>query len=211
MINSKLKSRMNEQGCIEIFSQAESISRWLEGNGRMPKEFLLPGLSVREIEECVDGLPISLSAELKCLYRWKNGTKNGGYTIDASSIFPGFFLVPLHEAIINYNVFSDDKRWNPSWFPFLANGGGDFYVIECQSFEIERAPVVGFMIDRDDHEIEYLSILTMLKTIDQCYERGAFFVDKDGYLDADLIMQVSIAHEINPGLIRWERSLNQLL
>ncbi len=202
---------MNDWLCNEVVGHAEFIFNWLEDNGRMPNEFLLPGIASAEIEEYIEGLPISVSKELKCLYKWKNGTKNGDFTIDESSIFPGFFLLPLQEAIENYKVFSEDKRWNPSWFPFVANGGGDFYVIECQPLEVERTPIIGFMIDRDDHEIEFPSLLNMLKTIEQCYDRGAFYIDEKGFLESDLIMQVSIANEINPGLSRWETSLNQLL
>lgn len=187
-----------------ILQYANEIHDWLVKNDRPVVPLLQKGLSSDEIDSITKNLPIKIPEELKKLYAWHNGTsKANGYILGDVDFFPGFHFIPLEDAIAYYQTFIKDLRWQSAWFPFFANGGGDFFVVQCQEHPTEQAPVIGFMIGTDDHEVEYHSIEKMLQTFSECYKRGVYFLNEDGYIESKPYKEVAISNVINPGLSRW--------
>lgn len=187
-----------------ILTYAQDIYDWLKKNERPVVPLLQEGLSMEKINDLNKSLPVKMPHELKILYTWHNGTsKSGGYILGDVDFFPGFHFLPLEDAIAHYQTFIKDIRWEQEWFPFFANGGGDFYVSQCQKHELEKAPVVGFMIGTDYSEVEYHSLEQMLQTFSECYKRNVFFVGEDGYIDSNPYKEAVISNVINPGLSRW--------
>lgn len=187
----------------------DGIYRWFSKNRRPVAKLLQEGVTSEYFEKVTGSLELRLPIELKELYMWRNGTANQkGFTLGDIAFMPGFFFLPIEEAVDNYNSFKKDKEWNESWFPFMANGGGDFFVVNCKDDNMARgASVIGFMLNEEGHEVEYLSVTSMINTIYECYERGIYFLDKDGYIEVDLVKEAIVANVINPGLERWESEI----
>lgn len=188
---------------VKVF--AEKICSYLDKNGRHLSLLLNDPIKDDVLEKLTSGLPIKLTKELKELYKWRNGTVNHkGYTFDMISFFPGFFFISLQEGIRYYNNFITDERWDKSWFPVFANGGGDFFVVKCSKDDaLESSEVYGFMLNYGEPEIEYLNLTKMLETIFQCYTEGAYFINNEDYLDILPDKEAIISNKINPNLDRW--------
>lgn len=188
---------------------SEKIVNWLDEDGRHFSFLLNDPLEKEEIDSLTSNLPIKLPEELKQFYQWHNGTVNEkGYTYNMISFFPGFFFISLNEAIGYYNTFIRDDRWAESWFPVFGNGGGDFFVIKCsKNVELKQAEILGFMLDFDETEVEYLTLTKMLETIYFCYLEGAYYLDENDNLKTNLKKEATIANRMNPNLDRWKNEI----
>jgi hypothetical protein len=67
----------------------------------------------------------------------------------------------------------------------------------------DKCPIVGFMIDEDEQPIEYESLETMVATLADCFDQGAFFVDDRGHLSMDSGRHREIARAHNPTVAIW--------
>ena len=90
-------------------------------------------------------------------------------------------------------------RWQRSWWPILANGGGDFFVVDGN----EQGAVRRFRLDEADHPIEHRSLEALLVTAASAFDRRIFFVDLDGYLEMDDDQFADLAAELNPDVPWW--------
>jgi len=189
---------------MKIVQSAECIRDWLVNNDRPVVSLLQKGLSLSEIMIATEELDIKLPNELVELYKWRNGTsKDGGYVLGDVDFFPGFHFLPLVDSVAYYKTFIKDERWDKSWFPVFANGGGDFYVIKCSEDYREHSEIVGFMRDFDEQEVEYLTLEKMLQTLCECYKQSVFYLSNDRYIESKIEEEAEISGKINPNLDRW--------
>ncbi len=178
------------------------IITWLDKRNRNISNILQPGLRKDLIIEKLKEYELEAPKELIELYSIFNGVFSEPEDIlDELHLFPGFYFIPLEECLQYYVNFKSDGRWKDNWLPIFANGGGDFYIVECDK-SYSRSPVIGFMLGRDDHEYEYSSLQTMFKTIATCYREGVYFVE-DGYLESDIHKETLIGLQLNPDLSFW--------
>lgn len=155
---------------------------------------LNPRLTGKKIEEAFQQRGIAAPEALVAIYLWHNGTKvNPGDLLDDLHFFPGFYLLSLEDSLKSYDAFKNDERWDRRWFPVFANGGGDFYAVDCQSGE-----VVGFILGEPEQEVEYECLGAMIKTLRECFEKGIFYVSDEGYLESDDQRHLEIARKHNP-------------
>lgn len=158
-------------------------------------------LSAEAFSEYAAQLPFHLPSELGRLYAWRNGTRcKGGDILDDLHFFPGFYFLSIEEAMDCYRAFKSDPRWNRSWFPVFSNGGGDFYAVWGKEGPSERGEVVGFLLGQSEQIVEYESLEAMIRTLSACYDEGVFWLDQNGYLEADDAAQMEIAKRYNPSL-----------
>ena len=66
--------------------------------------------------------------------------------------------------------------------------------------------MVHFILGDSEQDIEYESIRTMFATYLECFENGAIFKDKEGYLEEDDASQIIIAKKNNPSVKYWSTS-----
>ncbi len=165
----------------EIFN---NIITWLQNNNRDIMLRKLQGGSRYGIyNKILKETELEIPNELIELYKISLGVDiKKGNKLDDFHFFPGFYFIPIARSIFFYNNYKDDSRWNKNWFPIFANGGGDFYCVDCS--DKNKSPIVEFMLDYDD-EVVHDSILNMLKTIDQCYKEKVYYVDDENYLEID--------------------------
>lgn len=159
------------------------------------------GLSATAVQSALRAVGLSSSHEIEAFYMWKNGTSTTGVTLDDIHFFPGFYMLSIEDAIINYKAFLTDPRWRKGWLPFFANGGGDFYILDLSS--IPEGQVRHFRIDESEHPVEFNSLGAMLTTIAAAFERGIFFVDPNGYLEMNDLVFAELAANMNKDVAWW--------
>lgn len=181
-----------------------SIDAGLKRLGRTKTLSLLrPGLPVDEVHRSLQALELESPEDLACAYAWHDGTDaSTGVPLDDLHLFPGFYFLSLHDACANHKAFRDDDRWDESWFPILANGGGDFFAVVCATGP-QYGRVVHFRIDALNHPVEYSSTEALFRTIATAYEDGVFFVDEHGYLEMSDPVFIALAGRLNADVEFW--------
>ncbi len=178
----------------EIF---DNIINWLKEHNR---DIVLNRLSLNTTDDSYDRIfketGLKIPKDLVKLYSICQGTKwIKGDILNDIHFFPGFYFVSIEESIIMYNNYKDDQRWDVNWFPIFANGGGDFYCVDCSDFY--KSPIIEFMLDYDVEQV-HESITNMLKTIDKCYKESIYYVDDKNYLEiSDYHKEIILRKKIN--------------
>lgn len=163
---------------------------------------LRPGLAPEETARLLAAAHLESDEALEALYAWHDGTSTANTTLDELHICPGFYFMALDEGLADYAAFVRDDRWSVGWLPILANGGGDFYVIDLATPPGGRV-VRHFRIDEQEQPVEFLSLPEMLATFAAAFERSIFFVDDDGSLEMNDDDFAVLARELNPHVEWW--------
>lgn len=167
--------------------------------------FLQHGLNKDLILELFSNINLQPTNELLQLYAWKNGVNVvEGINLDDIQFVPGYHILSLEGAIAQYIAVKGDPRWDRSWFPVMANGGGDFYVIDLAQSDGESAPVIGFLLGEEEQDTEYQSIAAMLHTFFECYKKGIVYRSEEGYLEMDDDKHALVAKMYNPSVEFWQ-------
>lgn len=167
-------------------------------------EYINDGVTKKMVLDCFENIGLVPSPEIIDLYTWHNGTNIiEGTKLDYIQFIPGFHLLSLEDAIYQYNLVKEDQRWNKSWFPFMANGGGDFYNIDLTMSNKLTTPIVGFILGELAQEIEYENMTSMMKTFYICYEKKIIYCSNQGYLDMNDQEYAKIALKINSNIKFW--------
>lgn len=162
------------------------------------------GLEKGVLENTAKNIQVRFVEDLVELYSWRDGTRvSPGDNLDELHFFPGFYLLSLNDACKTYDSLRNDPRWSCLWFPVFANGGGDFYAVTCSDQASERGAVIGFMLGADDQPVEFENLSSMTRTLLSCYDEGVFFVNAEGFLEADDDGFARIARLSNPKVKLW--------
>jgi hypothetical protein len=158
-----------------------------------------PGLSAAEVETQIGALGLRPPKDLVQLYACCDGTTTtaGKDLLGKIDFFPGFYWMKLEKAITVYRSVSPHSLWHPSWLPIFGNGGGDFYVVICETASPFFGEVLMVMYDETDHIVEFKNVSTMFETIERCFAQKAFFC-ADGYLEVDYAEMRAIARSVQP-------------
>ncbi|WP_363250331.1 SMI1/KNR4 family protein [Microbacterium sp.] len=163
---------------------------------------LRPGASPSQVLERFRSAGTDVPIEALELFSWHDGTETRGTSIGEIALIPGFYLLSSTDSTENYRAFVSDERWRPSWIPFLADGGGDFYVLDSEGRD-RVAPIRRFRIEEQEHPVEFGSLKDFFETISVAFQRGVFFVDESGFLEMDDFAFAELARQINPGIPWW--------
>lgn len=189
----------------DLIDALDSIASSLLSIGHPGVRHLRPPLPTTKRMSLWSGLPFVASPELDELYSWRDGTNAPeGALLDELHFVPGFFFMSLEEAIRVYFERESAPQWKPGWFPFMADGAGDFYIAAGDASTTGRSTVVGFIHGEPDQPVEYESITAMMQTFSDAYAKKAVFADADGCLDYDDEGFRLIAQRFNPNLSLWQ-------
>ncbi|MDQ0238925.1 hypothetical protein [Arthrobacter bambusae] len=183
-----------------------SLTRIERGLERLQRRVLLqrlrPGTPESPIRDVLLSLGLPNNAQVEMLFGWRNGTDTQPViTLDDIHVFPGFYLLSIEDAAVNYSTFRNDPRWTPGWLPLFSNGGGDFYAVVLAGERV--GSVRHFRIDEREHPVEFESIGAMAATLAEAFDREIFFVDSNGYLEMDDLAFATLAAELNPRVPWW--------
>lgn len=178
----------------------ERIFTWHKQRGRKVVDLLQPGLTAQMIT--VRKVPIVLRADVVQLYMWHNGTRvSQEYVLNEHYFTPGYYLLSLDDALDAYHSCIANTDWQKCWFPILTSGGGDFYGVD----HAQQGRVIHYFRDYPNHPVHYLNITTLMQTVAECYESGAYSLDDRGFFLVNTDAERKIASQFNPGLCYWQR------
>ena len=189
----------------EMTDALDRVVAHLRRLGRGAPDRLQKGLSREELAKWESQLPFALTRELEVIYQWHNGTKDQpGDLLETLYLFPGFYFVPIQEALQIYHAESVNPEWLETWFPVFANGGGDFYLIPCAREKLDATPVIGWIHGEPEKIEEYESLTAMARTLDECFARKAFYLNDEDMMDIDDDRHRVIANRFNPTIPEWQ-------
>lgn len=123
---------------MTLTDSLKAIEKWLEQNGVSGDE--LPQSVDKEVwKEVERAFPIPIPQDVRELYQWHNGMPDWLY------FFQTWTVIPLEEVIkvreMYGEVFTTNKyqeAWSTSWFPFLADGAGDYLFVDLKNSKVYK-------------------------------------------------------------------------
>lgn len=117
---------------------------------------------------------ISLPADLKALYQWKNGQRDDQFEALVNN--SGF--LPLSEALeiaremtgmIGFD-FEVENWWHAAWIPLFHNGGGDYICYDCEGlFTGQRGQLLEFWHGDSDRNVIAPGLENFIQMINRYY------------------------------------------
>ncbi|AFY57765.1 hypothetical protein Riv7116_5387 [Rivularia sp. PCC 7116] len=194
------------------------IMRWLEKNRPDYAASFLPSLSDEEIREKLASVELELPEEIYELYRWRNGVEGGE---DLKSLaYPSMAFMPLDEAIeyhlgIVDNVDIQEHEDFQAIFELLDANQVDIYsdtylfpfirsnccfcAVLLSKEQQQDSPIIDIS-DALDLSMIFRSLTSMMQTLAEYFETGAYYLSEDNFLDWDEEKMEPIFQKYNPGL-----------
>ena len=164
------------------------------------------GRTENELRDIFGGMQIL--DDVYALYMWKDGTDTTNAALGKCWLFKMGALIPAQKAVQYYKKFVNrDEYWIDGMFPLFESLGGDFYLIDINS----TSPTYGFIFfyypGAVDFEViisKYDSLETLVRTILECFRRGAYFYDKNALtLEFTPELEREITKNNNPRSAYW--------
>lgn len=146
---------------------------------------LRPGLEQAVVERLLGLRRLTAPPGLVDLYSALDGTETTDTTLGDIYFFPGFYLLSLQHALADYDAFTPDARWDPSWLPVFTDGGGDFYAIACNQHKATFGEVIHYRIEYAEQEMVSQSLASFFRTLRVAFETSIIYVDVGGHLEMD--------------------------
>lgn len=175
----------------EVLSRLETV---LTAKAPQTMAALQPGLSPDRIAELEKEGGITLSPELRALYRWRNGMPSDTF----QAFIPGHEFPSLEqvmemkaaeaESLASASPFQRASHhalvgYRTAWLPLFPDAAGDGYF-----YDPNRAPHQGavfFHFAEIGHYVFFPSAKNLLAGIAEGYETGVFSADASGRLAED--------------------------
>ena len=178
----------------------ERIATWHKQRGRKVVDLLQLGLSAQAITAATAALLVH--DDVVHLYMWRNGTRvSQEYVLNDHYFIPGYYLLSLDDALDAYHSLIRNTDWEKGCLPILSSGGGDYYGVDHE----QQGKVIHYIRDYPDRPIKYLSLTTMMETVAECYEVGAYSLDDRGFFEVNSDAERMIASRLKPSLGYWRR------
>ncbi|MCC3607784.1 MAG: hypothetical protein JGK24_32305 [Microcoleus sp. PH2017_29_MFU_D_A] len=174
---------------VVLTNALERILKGMQKNDPQIASLLQPGLKFWEIEEKLRVLPFRLPQDFYGFYQWKNGFISTSKKRFSS--FGGHDFFDLNWLIKNYFFTIEDEKKNadfskrfpaehprtPQWFSLLGHDKQDYFIIGEQE-QKQTSPVFCFDYGNWDDfrpKLKYSCLTSMMLTIAECYETGAYY------------------------------------
>lgn len=183
-----------------LLEALERIMNWLQQHTPTYAASFQPGLTYEEIWEAVRPLNAELPNEFYELYQWRNGSGENQNTL----FYPVMQFSPIDAALFDSEWISEDlpteeggfKYQGFRVFPFMCFEGS-YYSVVLRNERRETSPVI--WIPKGDNQVvlRYASITSMMLTFAECYETGAYYLNRQGYLEQRSQQVTEIFHKHN--------------
>lgn len=148
-------------------------------------------LKENEIQALEEQFSITLPADLKALYQWKNGQNDQC----CDSFVNNSMFMPLEETLdaakemtemIGFD-FEIDNWWNENWIPLFHNGGGDHICYDMGGiFTGQKGQLIEFWHADNDRNVIAPDLKSFIEAINQFYETKPV-MEFDEYFQVDNI------------------------
>jgi len=97
-------------------------------------------------------LALPMPEDLRRFYKWHDGQQAGTFDslLENLTFMPLMEIATTHQMLRDVSMLEgwDDNCWQPSWIPFLSNGGGDYLCVASEEYSgIPKGAVIWY-----DHE-----------------------------------------------------------
>ncbi|MFT7841255.1 hypothetical protein Q5530_34405 [Saccharothrix sp. BKS2] len=170
-----------------LLTELEVLAERLTALARPVVSWLVPGVDAAAVEEALGELPPD---EVITWFGWCNGVElYPGQVQDDVNVIPGYSPLSLVEAARFIEAYSGDPVLGNHWVPLLGGASGDIYTAVWEPGGSAR--VAGVLVG-EETEVEFSGLEHMVSVFNDCYRRGAYFVDDQGRLamDSDLYDEV---------------------
>lgn len=170
------------------------------------------GLSDRELDDALTHVAISLAAEVRDYFAWRNGLRRDRAA--DYELFPDAVPLSLDEAVAEYRQhievattiarqasISPASLWNPRWFPLFRGAGGDYHVTWAGDGAAPTAPISFVALEDREPKLAYDSLTSLVETVTACVAAGAFTMAGDGAVHEDRSRTGEIVRRFNPGMV----------
>jgi len=180
------------------------IMNWLQQYQPEFAASFLPGLNDEKIQELTKNLPYQLPEEIHELYRWRNGTTERQKII----FHPSMSILSLEEALIVAKESIDicdntelEIRFEGNrLFPFIDDDG-DLFAVKCTQEKQNDSPIIWTFLEDDQLDIVYTNLTTMMQTVAECYETGAYYVGDEGFIEEYEVKVAEILRKYNSEIL----------
>ncbi|ULH14756.1 hypothetical protein MF271_12200 [Deinococcus sp. KNUC1210] len=166
----------------------EHLQTWLNANYRAAYDSLQPGLNDSEIDDLLSDWPYQLSADVRALYRWRNGFED-----TQVELLPGLSFLPLEQALELAAAYweasaAQVKKGGEEFFPRLVLpifSDADSNVLALvqgfeQSAPVQPAsPVQVIALQQGQRLYAFQRLEDLLKASLKLLETGVYRVDQD--------------------------------
>lgn len=105
-------------------------------------------------------LGLLMPNELQHFYMWHDGQQARTFDslLENLTFMPLMEIATTHQMLQDVSMFEgwDDDHWQPTWIPFLSNGGGDFLCVaseECRG--IPKGSVIWYDHESSERDIQH--------------------------------------------------------
>lgn len=153
---------------------------------------LIEGLSSEQIEYYTQNLNFQISRELEEIYKWHNGMDLQNRRGAQRSLLYYHHFLPLAEAVDTHLSWIEDGIGEELGLFPIFEYEGEFYAASCGSVKRDSQPIYSVY---HDIQIAYDSLRTMLLSILECYETGAYQIvpgKKDLEIDEERVAEIKL-------------------
>ncbi|OKP74627.1 hypothetical protein A3842_20450 [Paenibacillus sp. P3E] len=157
------------------------------------------GPAISDIVPAVPGL-------LEAIYSQVSGTSSNEEEPSLIEFIPGYRLIHIQEYAQEIQVLRsilEEKGYSGGGtvLPVLTNYGSDFICYLQSEDGTER--ICDLLHDYGDLVVMYDSPEKFLETLCEFYKQDVYFLDEEGYLDCDLVLEGEVGAALNPSANYW--------
>lgn len=135
---------------------------------------LQPGLSTEEITALEKEFNVTVPADLRALYQWKNGQQVDSYEAFVNNSMFLSLRSALETARENTSMIGSDFElenwWHAAWIPIFDNGGGDYICYDTVGvFTGIRGQIIEFWHADNDRNTIAPDLTTFITSINHLY------------------------------------------
>ncbi|OKP88129.1 hypothetical protein A3844_08520 [Paenibacillus helianthi] len=155
--------------------------------------------AISDIVPAVPGL-------LEAIYSQVSGTSSNEEEPSLIEFIPGYRLIHIQEYAQEIQVLRsilEEKGYSGGGtvLPILTNYGSDFICYLQSEDGTER--ICDLLHDYGDLVVMYDSPEKFLETLCEFYKQDVYFLDEEGYLDCDLVLEGEVGAALNPSANYW--------
>jgi len=192
---------------LKLIEALEQLVAKHPNEGYRSGGILRPGIGADVIGRGFASTGFEPHPDLAALYGWRDGTSRD----KPRKLLEIMLLTPFHlpafgECLKTRSAFlarqeaDDESFWEPSWFPFASDGGGDHLFLD-----LKGGPEVRLSEQEGDGESVIAPSLEELVRFQlECIERGIVHASAATGADWDVDGYFAFGAEFFPGNVYWE-------
>lgn len=192
-------------------SATESLTRlfqeYLELSARLRPGYTASlGRGQREGQPAASDIVPDAPELLQAIYSQVSGTSSDEEEPSLIEFIPGYRLIHIQEYAQEIKVLEsilEEKGYSGGGtvLPVLTNYGSDFICYYQSEDGTER--ICDLLHDYGDLVVMYDSPEKFLETLCEFYKQEVYFLDEEGYLDCDLVLEGEVGAALNPSANYW--------